>query len=405
MADLTEAHMRDKDDPDEEPDDPDDWGDPDWGEPDWGDDEAGDEWGHVFTEADDYVRVPKGGRRGRRWLIVGLVVFGLLTLAGIGAAAWINSQVNPSGGPGELIEVEVSGGATVGSLATDLEEAGIITNALVFRGYSRQQGFSEVQAGRYELSLNSSMGDVIVVLEAGPSAPPAAAQVTLPEGLRLDEVVPRVTDALSSYDPAELQAAIDAAPTPKYRPADVTSLEGFLFPDTYRIEAGDEEDEAKLIRQMIEQFNLVTTELGYDAAAERTSLSAWDLVIIASIIEREARVPGDQAKVSRVIHNRLAQGMALEVDATLLYGIGHKEVLTQSDLETDTPYNTRLYPGLPPGPIAMPGRSALDAAINPEPGPWLFYVLASEDGSHFFTDNFDEFLRVAQEAREAGIFE
>jgi UPF0755 protein len=144
---------------------------------------------------------------------------------------------------------------------------------------------------------------------------------------------------------------------------------------------------------------------GIDESAGRVGLTPYEVVIVASIIEREAQKPEDQAKVARVIYNRLALGMNLEIDATLLYGIGHKETLTESDLATDTPYNTRLYPGLPPTPIAMPGQGAIEAALNPEAGPWLYYVLADAEGGHFFTDDYDEFLRVAQESRDAGLFE
>ena len=368
--------------------------------------ESPDEWGRVFDEDDDeYVRVPRDASRVRRlaYIAVGVLVFLLIVVGG--SAYWLNAQINPSGGEGEVVVVEISDGSTVNDVATLLEEQGVISNATVFRFYSRYKGFDAVQAGQYpEMSQNSSMGSVIDQLAAGPAAPPPVAQVTVPEGLRYSELEPRVLAAMPEFDKAEWKTAILAA-QPKYRPEGSLDIEGFLFPDTYRIEEGSEADEQKLVDQMVGEFNEVTTELGYDDATELTGLTPYELVITASLIEREARVEGDYGKVSRVIHNRLAQGIPLGVDATLLYAVGHKETLTQSDLETDTPYNTRLYSGLPPTPIAMPGRAALAAAIAPEPGDWLYYVLASEDGTHFFTDDFDEFNRVAQESRDAGLFE
>lgn len=365
-----------------------------------------DEWGQVLDDdPDEYVRVPRDASRGRRlaYIAGGVAVFLLLVVGG--SAYWLNSQINPSGGEGAVVVVEIPEGSTVDDVASLLEEQGIISNGTVFRFYSRYKGFDAVQAGQYpEMAENSSMGSVIDQLAAGPAAPPPAAQVTVPEGLRYTELEPRVLAGMTEFDEAEWKTAILAA-QPKYRPEGTLDIEGFLYPETYRIEEGDEADEQKLVNQMVAEFDAVATELGYDDAAELTGLTPYELIIVASLIEREAQVEGDYGKVSRVIHNRLTQGIPLGVDATLLYAIGHTETLTQSDLETDTPYNTRLYGGLPPTPIAMPGRAALAAAIAPEAGDWLYYVLASDDGTHFFTDDFDEFNRVAQESRDAGLFE
>lgn len=365
-----------------------------------------DEWGRVYDDrADDYVAVPGETSRSRRvlWVLGGIGAF-LVIVAG-GFVWWVNQQIDPPGPPGGKVSFEVPEGGTITDLAGDLEELGVISNSLVFRFYARQENFEAVQAGTYEdLRTNSAMGDVIEVLADGPAAPPPAAEVTVVPGLRLTEVVPVLTANLPEFDDSELAAALAAARS-VYMPADSTNLEGFLYPDTYRIEDGDEADEAVLINQMTARFDEMAAAAGIDESAARVGLTPYEVVIVASIIEREAQKPEDQAKVAQVIYNRLAQGMNLEIDATLLYGIGHKETLTQSDLETDTPYNTRLYAGLPPTPIAMPGQGAIEAALNPEPGSWLFYVLADEDGGHFFTDDYDEFLRVAQESRDAGIFE
>lgn len=378
-----------------------------WVEVDAGDDWVTvDEWGRVLDdEADDYVAVPKQGSWIRRLLWVAVVLVLLLVLFAGGIAFWVNSQINPSGAPGDDVAVEVGEGVTLTELAGDLEADGIITNGLVFRFYARQEGFEDVQAGVYEgLTENMAMGDVIDILQGGPAAPPAVADFTLTPGLRLTDARERILTTMTEFDEAELDAALAAARS-AYQPPEVTNLEGFLFPDTYRIEQGDEDNEEKLVNQMTARFDEVATAAGYDAIPPELPRTPYELVIIASIIEREAKLPEDQAKVSQVIHNRLALGMPLEVDATLLYELGHKETLTQSDLETPSPYNTRLNLGLTPTPISMPGPGAIEAAINPEPGPWLFYVLADEQGGHFFTDNYDEFLRVAQESRDQGLFE
>ncbi|MDZ7733435.1 MAG: endolytic transglycosylase MltG [Acidimicrobiia bacterium] len=203
-------------------------------------------------------------------------------------------------------------------------------------------------------------------------------------------------------DPAELDAALDQV-TSRYLPSEDTSLEGFLFPDTYELAEEDAGNELALVTRLVEEFDRVATELGY-GEPNPFGLSAYELVIVASLIEEEARVPEDRTKISRVIHNRLEQGMTLGIDAALLYELGHTDSLTQSQLETDSPYNTRLNAGLPPTPIAMPGRGSLEAALNPAEGDWLYYVLADESGAHFFTSDYDEFLAQKQASQDAGLF-
>jgi UPF0755 protein len=371
----------------------------------WDEVAVDDDWGRVYDDgADSYVSVPRESTRGRRvlWVLGGIVVFLVLVVGTF--VTWVNRQINPPGAPGDPVTIEVAEGATVTELAGDLEEAGIIGNGLVFRFYARQKGFEDVQAGTYEgLRENSSMGEVIDALEIGPAAPPPAAQITFPEGVRVSEIEEIIQANLPEFDPDQLHQELNARRS-RFLPPDASTIEGFLFPETYRIEEGDEADEGKLVQQMVDQFDEVAATLGLDDAQARVGLTPYEVVTVASIIEREAKVPEDQPKVARVIYNRLAQGMPLEIDATLLYAIGHRETLTESDLATDTPYNTRLYPGLPPSPISMPGEAAIEAALNPEPGPWLYYVLI-EDDRHFFTDDYDEFLRVAQESRDAGIFD
>jgi len=178
-----------------------------------------------------------------------------------------------------------------------------------------------------------------------------------------------------------------------------------MFPDTYQIDEDLQADEAAMVARMVTLFDDVATELGYSQAQALTGLTPYELIVVASLIEEEAKVAEDRAKISRVIHNRIAEGMKLEIDATVIYALGeHTDELTFSDLNLDSPYNTRLNPGLPPTPIAAPGRAALEAALNPVDGPWLFYVLADEDGSHFFTDDFEEFQSQVAKSQAEGLF-
>jgi UPF0755 protein len=226
--------------------------------------------------------------------------------------------------------------------------------------------------------------------------------LTLVPGLRLAEVRDRLIETVPGIDPVELDAALVTVTSP-YLPDGVTNLEGFLFPETYQLEEDEAGNEVALVERLVRQFDATATELGYDQP-NPFGLSPYELVIIASLIEEETKVPEEQAMVSRVIHNRLALGMTLGIDATLLHEVGHTDSLTRSQLETDSPYNTRLRTGLPPTPIAMPGRGALEAARNPAEGDWIYYVLADEEGHHFFTADYDEFLAQKERSQAEGIF-
>src|SRR5690606_32370685 len=183
-------------------------------------------------------------------------------------------------------------------------------------------------------------------------------------------------------------------------------------PDTYEYGLADEPVE--ILQRMNAQFDAVARSVGLDPLINldpntATGFSAYEYVIIASMIKRETRVPSEYGPVWRVIHNRLYLGMPLGIDATVLYARelerpGAEGPITDADLAIDSPYNTRLHPGLPPTPIAAPGRAALEAALNPTPGSWLYYVLANADGSHFFTDDYDEFIAQRDRSRAEGLF-
>jgi UPF0755 protein len=187
---------------------------------------------------------------------------------------------------------------------------------------------------------------------------------------------------------------------------DLTDLEGVLFPDTYEIEQGA--DETAVVRVMVSQFDRVAAQIGLAGSADNVGVDPYSVLIIASLIEEEAKVDEDRAKVARVIYNRLAQGIPLGVDATLCYLKDEQPcVLRQSDLQQDSPYNTRLVRGLPPTPIASPGKASLEAALNPADGDWIFYVLDPQVDSkgthHLFTASASEFEAAKARCRAAGL--
>ena len=343
------------------------------------------------------------------WPLAARLALMLVIFAGmLGGAAflvynWISNQIDPSGPPGEEVIVAIPQGASTNDIARLLTDESVVSNALVTRIAWRGDG--PYQAGDYQFNFNMSLSEAEAVLAAGPLVLPGQS-VTLPEGLWLTDITDRLLDSLPEFDRAELNTALySGSIRSSLQPEGNANLEGLLFPDTYQVGEEDFEDEAGLVARMVEQFDAVATELGYSDALARTDLTPYEVVIVASMVEEEARVPQDRAKIARVIYNRLAQDMRLEIDATVLYAIQrHTAELTVDDLATDSPYNTRLYKGLPPTPIATPGRAALEAALNPEEGDWLFYVLADADGSHFFTDDYDEFLNQVNRSRADGLF-
>jgi UPF0755 protein len=273
----------------------------------------------------------------------------------------------------------------------------------VFRWYLRFNGGGSFEAGQYRLLQNSAMGDVVSMLEAGPALPPAE-NLTIPESLWVEEVATRV-DAIEHLDGQVFLDLVNGGTVrSQFQPDGVTTMEGLLYPETYRIE--EREDEEAVLRRMVETFDQVGTELGLQDAPARVGRTPYEVIIIASLIEAEAKVDEDRGKISRVIHNRLEQGMPLGIDATFYYALGLDRKgtgLRQSDLEIDSPFNTRENVGLIPHPIAMPRRESLEAALNPEPGPWLYYVLNDNEGHHAFSESYDEFLRNVDYARENGL--
>lgn len=352
---------------------------------------------------EEWIRFRRPWNTWQRILVL-LFVLG----AGAGAVAWfcydwVQRQLDPPGEPVGAVSVEIPSGSGVSDIARMLAERGVVANAVVARLAWRN---SEIQAGEYVLAQNMSVDQALEVLNAGP-APAPFIKITIPEGLWLSEITERLLDGLDAFDPVELDTAISGgAIRSAFQPEDVNSLEGLLFGETYHVDEASADDEAALVERMVQQFDLVAAELGYDTLAETTiGLSPYEVITVASMVEEEAFRDEDRPKVARVIYNRINLGMPLGIDATVLYAIGERKTgITRSELNVDSPYNTRKFRGIPPGPISSPGRKSLEAALYPADGDWLYFVLSARDGTLFFTDDYEEFLRVADEARREGVF-
>ncbi len=252
----------------------------------------------------------------------------------------------------------------------------------------------KLQAGTYALQPAYSMWEIIKIISEGRVA---TFTITIPEGYNIDEIITRLA-AKTSYSEEEYKNIIEGNNIKRnYFPAEESEYryrpEGFLYPDTYRIPLDFSPQE--ILAMMVKQFEEKWLDYLQDACND-TKYDIQEIVTIASLIECEAKFDREKRIISAVIYNRLERDMFLQIDAAILYSFAeHKEKLLYSDLKIDSPYNTYLYRGLPPGPICSPGDEAIYAALNPAEVDYLFYF-ARSDGSHVFTESYNEHLRLQE---------
>jgi len=318
-----------------------------------------------------------------RW--VGIVSAGVTFVVAILAAAWW--EVRPVG-PGTPIAVMIPKGASTWRIGEDLARAGLVRDAraLVIATMLRRAA-GRLRHGEYLLAPSQSALQIVDALVKGEVV---LHRVTIPEGYTIRQIA----DLLSVAGLADRDRFLNLAlrggrglRRPGLADLPVDSLEGYLFPDTYQFARGLETE--GLLGAIVDRFE-TAVGITLRSSAEARGVTLHQLLTVASMIERETRVPDERRIVASVIYNRLAKGMRLEIDATVLYALGrHKDVVTLEDLAVDSPYNTYRYPGLPPGPIANPGLAAITAAAGPAQTPYLFYVL-KPDGHHYFSRTLEE---------------
>lgn len=342
------------------------------------------------TRADRRVGQRRGRER-RRSLLILLAI--ILLMAVLAAAARSYYQWGYTGsGPKEAVTVVIPQGATGGEVGDLLKQKNVIRSTLVFRVALRLKHLSATgfEAGEYHLTTNMDVEAAIAALGKGPIV--HAIRVTIPEGLTVKQTGSRVAGALDSVSQkAFVRAAHNVGyPQQPYFPKKGETLEGLLFPNTYDFLKNSSARD--VVARLLAEFQTETAGLPW-GNAKQLHLTPYEVVIVASMIEREARFQGDREKVARVIYNRLAKGMRLQIDATVQYALGKsKPELTFDDLKVDSPYNTYLHAGLPPTPIASPSLASLRAALSPAKGPWLYYLVVDAAGHEFFTDSYDAFI-------------
>ena len=355
------------------------------------------------ADDDEYFDLPHESRI-PRWLVALIVL--VLVVGGVvgGAMWWYHNQVDPPGGPGEQVQVQIPEGATTSKVGSILDDEGVISSATVFGFYVGGKDLTAVQAGTYTFRANSSFDDAIKVLNAGPKTPAttASTKVSIPEGYTVAQIVQRIHEKVPRLTVEDLNAALGQGKVPSsLKPEGTTSYEGLLFPATY--EVTDDDDAVDVLTRMAQEMETRVDALGLAQAQQHIKdrwgldLTAYDLLKVASMIQYEAAVPEDAPKIGAVTYNRLEKGTPLGFDSTLIYEAGLSGVAPDDvDHEAESPYNTRINKGLPPTPISSPGEYALEGAMNPADGDWLYFVL-TDPKVVSFTADYDEFLQFKQE--------
>jgi UPF0755 protein len=330
-------------------------------------------------------------RRGKALSALGVLVVIIGGLA-LGASIYLNSLgVIGSRQPGKAVMVSIPRGSTASDVADLLAERNIIPSAFGFKLYLKIHSVNPtIQAGRYELHEGLNIKDALGELDGRPLGS-RYVTVTFPEGSWLVDFA-RILDRNTHVSGKKfLRLAHSDQVRSKFEPANVHNLEGLLFPSTYQIVSHD--SAPTVLRRLVGQLDAQASKIDF-SEIDSMGYTTYQAIIVASMVEAEAKLDKDRPKIAEVIYNRLHQGIPLGIDATISYAIGHHvSALTQSDLAIESPFNTRLHTGLPPTPIGAPGLSSLEAAAAPASGDLLYYVVASCQGKHFFTSDYAAFLR------------
>jgi UPF0755 protein len=335
-------------------------------------------------------------RRRRRGVLVMGMLLALVGLVVFQALQWSAAREPKPVPPGRPVTITVNAGESSVEIGRKLREAGVVDSVNRFRDAAEERALDGVlKPGTYKLETGMDIDAVLELLAKGPST---GIPVTIPEGFTVAQIAAKLAET-EQFTKEEVEQALESKDLiVTNRPKGVDSLEGLLFPETYGIEPDD--TAVGVIQEMVDQLEVVLSR--YQLSTAPQNLSPYQLLIVASMIEREAKVDADRPKIAAVIYNRLAAGKRLEIDATVEYAVGHAK-LTARDLADPSPYNTYTSDGLPPTPIAAPGEAAIKAALQPADGDWIYYVLATKEGEHAFTKSYQEFLRLKAKARAEGL--
>lgn len=310
---------------------------------------------------------------------VGVAALSLLATAGCG----------PSGNA----RVTVPSGASLRLAADSLEAAGVIGSAKLFSVYAKVTGRDRsIKAGTYILDRRASWDDVVNALVAGKGI---VLTLTIPEGWDVKTIVPAISRVMKVPE-AELETAVRDTALLRRLNVPTPTLEGYLFPETYLLP--ESSDARPIVRRLVAEFER-RWKPEWNDQLKKLGMTRHQVMTLASIVEKEARVATERPTISAVYHNRLKIGMMLQADPTVLYALGrHENRVLYRHLEVQSPYNTYRNVGLPPGPIASPGLASIEAALFPADVPYLYFV-AHPDGHHEFRTTVREHNEAVRQMR------
>jgi UPF0755 protein len=323
--------------------------------------------------------------------IVAVVAVGFVLVRSVGNRLAVADY---SGAPGALTRVRVAGGDGAAEVATAMQQAGVVKSSRAFVDAAKKSGQAgDIQPGVYQVRLHSS-GQAAMAAILDP-ANRLVTKVTIPEGTTERQILATLASK-SKLPAAQFSAA--AADLPSLGIPDgftAKIAEGFLFPATYQFDDGTTPD--IMLQDMVTRFSGQIAQLNFVAKAKALSMTPTQVLIVASLIEAEAKFPEDRPKIARVIYNRLASGVPIGIDASNRYGLAVQGKNPNSvTYQENSPYNVRINLGLPPTPVASPGTASLQAAIAPAVGNWTHYVVADAQGHHIFTSTEAEFAAAEQ---------
>ncbi|TJY43512.1 endolytic transglycosylase MltG [Cohnella pontilimi] len=319
------------------------------------------------------------------------IALGLVLAVVLGTLLYVWNGLRPVSASEKPVRVTIDKGMRASKVSKLLEDNGLIRNSFLFGVWMKlQDEGSKFQAGVYELTPGMTREQIVAKLNSGDIVAAASVRFTIPEGFTVQQIADRLAKTANVNKESFLQTAADRAKWTGSAwagqiPADVNlryPLEGYLFPDTYEVRNGS--SEAEIINRLLAELDRKLDQLPEDwqTTLQERGMTVHQMLTIASLVEREVVVDEERAIVSGVIQNRLAKTMPLQIDATIQYLLDKpKEKLSTDDLKVQSPYNTYLNPGLPPGPIATPSLKSIEAALYPAKTDYLYYV-TKKDGSN-----------------------
>ncbi|QIB69445.1 endolytic transglycosylase MltG [Aminipila butyrica] len=319
----------------------------------------------------------------------------LIILLLLGLSIWYVSNLGKplNAGDTQVLSVNIPQGSGTSNIGQILQEEQIIASAGRFQLLSKIDGNDgKYKAGEYSLSPSMTLQQIMDIIISGDSS---TSRFTIPEGLTVKETAERLHAQNFINQEAffsEVQSGSFDYKFMELLPPGENRLEGFLYPETYDIYTTASEHD--IIQKMLSQFDKLVGE-EYYARAQEMGYSMYQIVTIASLIEKETLVSAERPTVASVIYNRMAINMPLQIDAAVQYALPeHKSRLTNKDLQVDSPYNTYQNTGLPPGPICSPGIDSIEAALYPASTNYYYYVLsADQNGTHKFSNTYEEFMK------------